>query len=100
MLVFTDIKGRLIGEAEPTGVDGSEQPGQDKDLEDDVGIDNEGAEDEEDLAEEIEIADQVQSEVADGDQVKAYAENSASVPDEEVAPGGEIPGVRRSYCRQ
>ena len=48
------------------------------------------------MADEIEIADQVQSEVADGDQVKADAENAASVPDEEVAPGGEIPRVRRS----
>ena len=96
MLVFTDRKERLIGEAEPTGVDGAEQPGQDEDLEDDVGLDDEGSEDEEDLAKEIEIADQVQSEVADGDQVKADAENAASVPDEEVAPGGEIPGVRRS----
>ena len=95
-LVFTDIKGRLIGEAEPTGVDGAEQPGQDEDLEDYVGLDDEEAEDEEDLAEEIKIADQVQSEVADGDQVKFDAENAASVPDEEVAPGGEIPGVRRS----
>ena len=61
---------------------GTEQPGQDEDLEEDVGIDDEGAEDEEDLAEEIDIADQVQSEVADGDQVKADAENAASVPDE------------------
>ena len=65
-------------------------------MEDDVGLDGEGAKDEEDLADKIEIADQVQSEVADGDQVKAYAENAASVPDEEVAPGGEIPGVQRS----
>ena len=95
MLLFTDRKGRLIGEAEPTGVDGVEQPGQDEDLEDDVGLDNEGAEYEEDLAEEIEIADQVQSKVADGDQVKANAENAASVPDKEVAPVGEISGVRR-----
>ena len=47
--------------AEPTGVDGAEQPGQDEDLEDDVGLDNEGAGDEESLAEEIEIADQLQS---------------------------------------
>ena len=38
----------------------------------------------------------MQSKVADGDQVKANAENAASVPDEKVAPGGEIPGVRRS----
>ena len=51
-------------------MDGTEQPGQEKDLEDDVGLDDEGVEDEEDLAEEIEIADQVQSEVADGDQVR------------------------------
>ena len=77
-------------------MDGAEQPGQDEDLEDDVGLDDKGAEDEEDLAKEIEIVDQVQSEVADGDQVKADAENAASVPDEEVAPGGEIPVVRRS----
>ena len=48
------------------------------------------------MTEEIEIAYQVQSKVADGDQVKSDAENAASVPDEEVAPGGEIPGVRRS----
>ena len=41
-----------------------------------------GAKYEEDLAEEIEIADQVQSEVANGDQVEADAENYASVPDE------------------
>ena len=75
---------------------GAEQPGQDKDLEDDVGLDNEGAEDEGDLAKEIDIADQVQYEVVDGDEVKADAENAASVPDEEVAPGGDIPGVRRS----
>ena len=34
--------------------------------------------------------------MANVDQVKANAENSASVPDKEVAPGGEIPGVRRS----
>ena len=74
MLLFTDRKGRLIGEADTTGVDGAEQPGQDEYLEDNVGLDDEGAEDEEDLAEEIEIADQVQSEVADGDQVKADAE--------------------------
>ena len=32
LLLFTDRKGRLIGEAEPTGVDGAEQPGQDEDL--------------------------------------------------------------------
>ena len=38
----------------------------------------------------------MQSEVADGEKVKADAVNSASVPDKEVAPGGEIPGVRRS----
>ena len=38
----------------------------------------------------------MQSEVADGDQVKADAENAENFPDEEVAPGGEIPGVRRS----
>ena len=50
-LVFTDKKGRLIGEAGPTGVDGADQPVQDKDLEDYVGLDGEGAEDEEDLAE-------------------------------------------------
>ena len=30
LLLFTDRKGRLIGEAEPTGVDGAEQPGQTK----------------------------------------------------------------------
>ena len=95
-LVFTYRKGRHIGKDEPTGVDGAEKPGQDKYLDDDVGLDDEGAEDEEDLAEEIDIADQVQSEVADGDQVKAGAKNAASVPDEEVAPGGEITGVRRS----
>ena len=77
-------------------MDGAEQPGQDEDLEDNVGLDDEGAEDEEYLAEEIEIADQVQSEVADGYQVKADAENAASVPYEELAPGGEIPRVRRS----
>ena len=65
-------------------------------MEDNVGLDDEGAKDEEDLAEEIEIADQVTSEVANGDQVKSDAENAASVPDEEVAPGGEIPGVQRS----
>ena len=65
LLVFTERKGRLIGEADPTRVDGAEQPGQDEDFEDDVGLDDEGAEDEEDLAEEIKIADQVQSEVAD-----------------------------------
>ena len=70
-------------------MDGAEQPGQDEDLEDNVGLDDKGAE-------EIEIADQVHSKVADGDQVKADAENAASVPDKEVAPGGEIPGVRRS----
>ena len=96
LLLFTDRKGRLIGEADPTGVDGAEQPGQDEDLEDDVGLDDEGAEDEEYLARGIEIADQVQSEVEDGDQVKSDAENAASVPDEEVAPGGEIPGVQIS----
>ena len=75
LLLFTNRKGRLIGKSEPTGVDGdgAEQPGQNEDLEDDVGLDDEGAEDEEDLAKEIEIADQVQSEVADGDQVKADA---------------------------
>ena len=56
LLVFKDRKGRLIGEAEPTGVDGAEQPGQAEDLEDDVGLDDEGAEDEEDLSEEIDIA--------------------------------------------
>ena len=50
LLLFTDRKGRLIGEAEPTGVDGAEQPGQDEDLEDDVVLDDKGAEDEEDLA--------------------------------------------------
>ena len=77
-------------------MDGAEQPGQDEDLEDDVGLNDEGAEDEEDLAKESDIADQVQSEVADGDQVKADAENAASVPDKKVATGGEIPGVRRS----
>ena len=98
LLLFTDRKGRLIGESEPTGVDGAEQPGQDKDLEDDVGLDEKGAEDEEYLAKEIEIADQVKSKVANGDQVKADAENAASVPDEEVSPGGEISGVRR-YTR-
>ena len=38
----------------------------------------------------------MQSEVADGDQVKAHAENAASVPDEEEATGGEITRVRRS----
>ena len=75
---------------------GTEQPGQDEDLEENVGLDDKGAEDEEDLVEEIEIVDQVQSEMADGDQVKADAENATSVPDEEVAPGGEIPGLRRS----
>ena len=96
MLLFTDRKGRLIFEDKPTGVDGAEQPGQDKDLEENVGLDNEGAEDEEYLAEEIQIADQVQSKVADGYQVKADAENTAILSDEEVAPGGEIPGVRRS----
>ena len=77
-------------------MDGAEQPGQDEDLKDDVGLDDEGAKDGEDLAKEIEFVDQVQSEVADGDQVKADAENAAGVPDEELAPGGEIPGVRRS----
>ena len=82
LLVFTDRKGRLIGEAEPTGVDGAEQPCQDEYLEDDVGLYDEGAEDEKYLAEEIEIAYQVQSEVANGDQVEADAENDASVPDE------------------
>ena len=51
LLVFTDRKGRHIGEDEPTGVDGAEQPGQDESLEDNVGLGNEGAEDEEDLAE-------------------------------------------------
>ena len=91
LLLFTDRKGRLVGETEPTGVDGADQPGQDEDLEDDVGLDDEGSENEEDLTKEIEIADQVQSELANGDQVKADAENSASVPDEELAPGGEIP---------
>ena len=45
LLLFTDRKGRLIGEAEPTGVNGAEQPGQDKDLEDNVGLDGEGAKD-------------------------------------------------------
>ena len=96
LLLFTYRKGRLFGKAEPTGLDGAEQPVQDKDLENNVGLDDEGAEDEEDLAEEIEIADQVQSKVADGDQVVADAENAASVPYKEVAPGGEIPGVHRS----
>ena len=38
----------------------------------------------------------MQSEVADVDQVNANAENASSVPDEEVAPVGEIPGVQRS----
>ena len=71
LLILTDRKGRLIGKAEPTGVDGEEQPGQDEDLEDYVGLDDEEAEDEEYLAKEIEIADQVQSEVADGDQTGA-----------------------------
>ena len=61
LLLFMGRIGRLVGQADPTGVDGAEQPGQDEDLEDDVGLDDEGAEDEEDLAEEIEIADQVQS---------------------------------------
>ena len=65
-------------------------------MEDNVGLDDKGAEDEKYLAEEIKIADQVQSKVDKGDQVKADAENAASVPDEEVAPGGEIPGVQRS----
>ena len=60
LLLFTDRKGRLIGEANPTGVDVAEQPGQDEDLEDNVGLDDEGAEDEEDLAKEIDIADQMQ----------------------------------------
>ena len=82
LLIFTDKKGRLIGKTDPTGVDGAEQPGQDNDVEDDVGLDDEGTKDEEDLADKIEIADQVQSEVADGYQVKADAENAASVPDE------------------
>ena len=54
-------------------MDGAEQPGQDDDVEDDVGLDDKGAEDEEYLADEIEIADQVQSEGANGDQVKADA---------------------------
>ena len=81
LLLFTDRKGRLIGEAEPIGVDGAEKPGQDEDLEDDVGLVNKGSKDEEDLAEEIEIADQVQSKVANGDQVKVDADNAASVPD-------------------
>ena len=96
LLLFTDRKGRLIGESEPTGVDDAEHTGQDEDLEDDVGLNDEGSEDEEDLDKEINIAEQVQSEVADGDQVKADAENAASVPDKKVATGGEIPGVRRS----
>ena len=39
-LVFKDRKGRLIGEAKPTGVDVVDQPGQDEDLEDDVGLDD------------------------------------------------------------
>ena len=43
LLLLTDRKGRLIGEANPIEVDGAEQPGQDKDLEDDAGLDNEGA---------------------------------------------------------
>ena len=73
LLVFKNWKGKLIVKAEPTGVDGAEEPGQDEDLENDVGLDDEGAEDEEDLAKGIKIADQVHSEVADGDQVKAYA---------------------------
>ena len=81
LLLCTDRKGRLIGEAEPTGVDGAEQPGQDEDLQDDVGLDDEGAKYETNLAEELEIADQVQSEVADGNQVKADAENDVSVKD-------------------
>ena len=42
-------------------MDGAEQPGQDEDLENDVGLDDEGAKYEEDLTKEIEIADQVQS---------------------------------------
>ena len=49
LLLFTDRKGRLIGVAEPTGVDGAEQPGQYEDSEDNVGLDDEGAKDEEDL---------------------------------------------------
>ena len=61
-------------------MDGAEQPDQDEYLEDNVGLNDKGAEDEEDLAKEIEIADQVQSEMADGDQVKSAAENAASVP--------------------
>ena len=32
LLIFTDKKGRLIGEAEPTGVDGAEQTSQDNKL--------------------------------------------------------------------
>ena len=48
------------------------------------------------MVDEIEIVDKVKSEVANGDQVKADADNAASVPDKEVAPVGEIPGVRRS----
>ena len=95
LLLFTDRKGRLIGKAEPTGVDGEEQPGQDEDLEDDVGLDYKRSKDEEDLVDEIEIVDKVKSEVANGDQVKADADNAASVPDKEVAPVGEIPGVQR-----
>ena len=67
LLVFTDRKGWLISKSEPKGVDGAEQPGQDEDLEENVGLDDKGAKDEEDLAKEIEIADQVQSEVANGD---------------------------------
>ena len=59
LLLFTDRKGRLVGEAEPTGVGGAEQSVQDEELENDVGLDAEGAEDEEDLVEEIEISDQV-----------------------------------------
>ena len=66
LLLFTDRKGRLIGETDTTGMYGAEQPGQDKDLEDNVGLDDEGVEDEEDLAEEIEISDQVQCKVLFG----------------------------------
>ena len=40
LLVFTDRKSRLIGKVEPTGVNGAEQPDQDEDLEDDVGLDD------------------------------------------------------------
>ena len=60
LLLLTDRKGRLIDKADPTGVDVAEHPGQDEDLEDNVGLDDKGAEDEEDLAKEIDIADQVQ----------------------------------------